>query len=188
MYDPLFDTGGHQPRGFDDYMDVYTTYTVVASSITLNCMYEGYFGPGTKDTVGHMQNSVISMSGTAGAPALSPVCVFIRKTVDSAASTSGGFQKVLETDRTNWTFLTATGGAKVIKSKGSTSDFFGKKKLVGSSEYTGTESTDPLEQWYYQVGVARASDDYPTGACKVCLIATVEYDVIFTQPKPLAAS
>lgn len=188
MYDPLWDASGHQPRGFDDYMDLYTNFTVLGSSCTANAMYEGYFGPGTKDTTGHLQNSVISMSGSAGAPALAPACVFIRKTTDSGATYSGGFQKVLETDRTQWTFLTGTGGDKVIKASGKTKDFFGKEFAVGAVGYFGTGSGDPTQQWYYQIGVARGSDDYPTGACKVTLIVTVEYDCVFTEPKPLSAS
>lgn len=190
MYDPLFDTGGHQPRGFDDYMDIYGTFTVVSSTLTLNVMYEGYFGPGTTDTLGALQNSVMSMSpsSTPGAPALSPACVFIRKCVGPDTISTGGFQKVLETDRTQWTFITGSGESKILKSKGNTKAFFGKEAQIGADGYTGTENSDPTNQWYYQVGVARMSDDYPSGDCKVSVIATVEYDCVFTEPKPLAAS
>lgn len=187
MYDPLFDTGGHQPRGFDDYMDVYGQFTVLASTISVNAMYEGYLGPGTKDTTGHLQNSVVAM-GATGAPALSPACVFIRKTTDSGATYTGGFQKVLETDRTQWVFLTHSDGAKTLKASGKVRDFYGKEAQIGAVGYFGTENGDPTQQFYYQVGVARASDDYPTGACKVTLIVSIEYDCVFTEPKPLAAS
>ena len=45
LYDPDTTVGGHQPRGFDEFMAAYTTFTVQGSKASCSFMYEGYDGP-----------------------------------------------------------------------------------------------------------------------------------------------
>jgi len=184
LYDPRMAVGGHQPRGFDDYMELYGKFTCPGAKIAINAMYEGYTGPSGKDSTGHAEQTIVSASD---APAVPPVCVFIRKSADPLSSGTT-FMKTLETDRTVWTFLSPQGETKVLRLKGNTKEFFGKEYQVGAEGYFGTDSADPTNQWQFQLGVARGSDDYPTGNCKVSILVTLEYDVVFTEPKPLSDS
>ena len=52
LYDPYIPTGGHQPRGFDNYMKLYKTYTCIASKINVTTHYLGGFGPVVGGTAG----------------------------------------------------------------------------------------------------------------------------------------
>jgi len=53
-YDPEVALGGHQPRGFDQFTDVYNTFTVLGSKISVSWMYEGYDGPSSVATLGNL--------------------------------------------------------------------------------------------------------------------------------------
>jgi hypothetical protein len=68
------------------------------------------------------------------------------------------------------------------------SDFYGKGALTGSEGYTGTATTDPDNEVFYEFWCGRVSDDYPAEMVKVVCYITIEYDVTFTQPKTLNAS
>lgn len=184
MYDPRIAFGGHQPRGFDDYMELYGKFTVLNASCAVNAMYEGYNGPTGKDSTGHAEQTIVSAND---APAMPAVCVYLRKAAEDLANGTT-FMKTLETDRTVWTFLSPQGETKTLGLKGTTKEFFGKEAVVGAALYTGSDTVDPVNQWQFQVGVARASDDYPTGDCKISIVVMVQYDVIFTEPKPLSDS
>ena len=41
MFDPQTAVGGHQPRGFDEFMEAYDMFTVMGSKISCSWMYEG---------------------------------------------------------------------------------------------------------------------------------------------------
>eukprot|EP01045_Picozoa_sp_COSAG04_P042478 COSAG04_NODE_13438_length_606_cov_0.792899_2_plen_75_part_01 len=45
LFDPDTSLGGHQPRGFDGFMEVYKKFTVKGSRISVTWSYEGYNGP-----------------------------------------------------------------------------------------------------------------------------------------------
>ena len=42
IQDPYAGIGGHQPRGFDQFMAIYETFTVLASSCKASCTNYGY--------------------------------------------------------------------------------------------------------------------------------------------------
>lgn len=42
VYDPYYPIGGHQPKGFDQWMNVYSHYNVVGSKINCKCVSTGY--------------------------------------------------------------------------------------------------------------------------------------------------
>ena len=54
MYDPYAGTGGHQPRGFDDFMGIYGKFTVLGSKCTAQFMYEAYDGPSLISAAGNL--------------------------------------------------------------------------------------------------------------------------------------
>ncbi|HIB64067.1 MAG TPA: hypothetical protein EYO33_02820 [Phycisphaerales bacterium] len=183
MYDPNSTGVGHQPRGFDEFMKVYKTFTVLGSSISVTYMYEGYNGPTQTSGAANLTQNIGAVADT---PALPPAVCGLPKGVD--ALTAGAAEKQMEKDRTKWTFLTGVSGVSTLRDTLKVSDFYGKQKLVGSDGYTGAANADPAEQILWQVWVGRGSNDYPDDTSKITTYVTIEYDAVFTEPVQLTAS
>jgi len=184
MFDPEAAVGGHQPRGFDELMELYNTFTVTSSKIMVNWMYEGYDGPSTKATIG---NYIQGKSDIDDCPALSPVICGVMRSADQYGS-SIDIQSQMEKDRTSWTVMTPQTGAKVSSANSKLSDFFGKQDLVAADGYSGSSTADPTNQAFYHIFAARGSDDYPADTVKLVAFVTIEYRATFSEPKPLEAS
>lgn len=184
-------TAGHQPRGFDEFMNVYRTYTVTGSKISVNFCYNGYDGPAALDTNTDtfLIKTVDGDAGTAsgGAVAASPpLVVGIHKGVTELAATDTAASS-MEQDRTVWRFMTPQDGAQTIGTAMKTSDFFGKDAIVGAEGYTGSITADADNLVYYTVWCARANNT-TAGVCMSVGYITIEYDVMFTEPKTLGES
>ena len=67
-FDPNLTGVGHQPRGFDQFMAGYETFTVTGSKISVNFVYDAYQGPSSEGTLGHMQNPGAPDFGAAVSP------------------------------------------------------------------------------------------------------------------------
>jgi len=187
LYDPVHAIGGHQPRGFDEFMSVYKSYTVLGSKISVNCFYEGYDGPSTTGGVpSHLTKKFGYDSNTVDVPALSPVICGLHKGIETLGAGTAAEQ--MEKDRTSWVVLTGSTGAKTLRGSLKTSDFFGKEALVGAEGYTGTDSSVTANEVYWEVWCGRASDNYPADTVQVVCYATIEFDAVFTEPKTLEAS
>lgn len=187
MYDPNVQVapGQHQPRGFDEFMAVYKTFTVHASTCSVSFMYEGYNGPSLKSALGNLTQSYQSTTENI-VPALTPVLCGLYKGTEALAAGTG--EEQIEKDRQTWTYITPQQGHKTLRTSCRISDFYGKPALTGAEGYTGSDSADPTEQVLYEVWAARVSNDYPAETTKVVGYVTIEYDATFTEPKALAQS
>ena len=183
MYDPQTAAGGHQPRGFDEFMEAYDMFTVRGSKISTSWMYEGYNGPSQITTLG---NLVQSVGSDTDVPALTPVCCGLHKGVE--ALSAGKAETQIEKDRTVWTFLNGQHGSKTLTTSLKVSEFFGKGATTGAEGYTGSSTADPDNEIFYELWCGRVSDDYPSETVKVVCYVTIEYDAVFSQPKTLNAS
>ena len=183
LFDPDTSLGGHQPRGFDEFMKAYETFTVKGSSCSCSFMYEGYDGPSLISATG---NLIKTMGEASNQPALTPMICGLHKGTDVLAAGTG--QEQIEKDRTTWTFINGVSGHKTLATKLKVSDFYGKPALTGAEGYTGNDSSDPTEQVFYELWCGRVSDDYPAEQTKVVGYVTIEYDVVFTEPRTLNAS
>jgi len=184
LYDPRHAIGGAHPRGFDEYMAIYNTFTVLGSKCSVTWMYEGYHGPAM--TAGVPAVLIQSTAENDTSPALSPMICGLHKGLETLSAGAG--EKQMEKDRTTWTYLTGTTGTKTLKQKLHVSEFFGKGTLVGSEGYTGTADSGPTEEIFWELWCGRCSDDYPQDTTKVVAYCTIEYDAVFTEPKTLGAS
>lgn len=183
LFDPNKTGVGHQPRGFDEFMEIYDTFTVTGSKISVSWMYEGYDGPSVVSLTGNL----LKTTGTGDSqPALTPMVCGLHKGLETL--TAGAAEEQMEKDRTNWTYITSQSGTRTLKQSLKVSDFYGKGALVGAEGYTGNKATSPTEEIFYELWCARAANDYPAEATKVVAYATIEYDCVFTEPKTLGAS
>ena len=187
MYDPNVQVGAgqHQPRGFDEFMAIYKTFTVHGSTCSVSFMYEGYSGPSLTSALSNLTQSVQTTTDNI-VPALSPILCGLYKGIEELAAGTG--QEQIEKDRMTWTYINGQQGHKTLRTSCKISDFYGKPALTGAEGYTGSDSADPTEQVLYEVWAARVSDDYPAETTKVVGYVTIEYDATFTEPKALAQS
>lgn len=188
LTDPYVGGANHQPRGFDQFMGVYRTYTVLGSKISVNFMYQAYDGPTEldNDTSTYLIKTVKEESNGAKAAALTPLMVGIHKGVTELGATESSSQ-VMEQDRTVWRAMTPQDGSLTVSTSMRTSDFFGKGTLVGAEGYTGTITSDVDNKIYYNVWMGRASGQ-TNGNVHAIGYVTIEYDVMFTEPKTLGES
>lgn len=184
IYDPNVTGTGHQPRGFDEFMDIYQKFTVLGSTCTVQFMYEGYDGPSLKAAAGNLTQN---RSSTDNVPALTPVSCGLHKGIETLAS--GTYTEQQEKDRTQWGYITGAGGEIcTLTGKGTTREMFGKKYSIAAEGYSGESLSDPDNKWYWEVWAGRVSDDYPQEQVKVVGNVVLQYDVVFTEPKTLGAS
>jgi len=185
MHDPQVSLGGHQPRGFDEFMDAYDMFTVLGSKITCSWMYEGYNGPSLTSSTGNLTQNILQNT-SAAVPALTPMVCGLHKGVESLSS--GKPEVQIEKDRTVWTFINGEGQHKTLSTSMKTSDFYGNGVATGAEGYTGSSTADPDNLVFYELWCGRVSDDYPAETTKIVCYAQIEYDAVFSQPKTLNAS
>jgi len=188
MTDPGITSGiNHQPRGFDDFLDIYNSYTVLGSSIAVTFVYKGYDGPSTldSDTDTYLIKATKTETNSANAPCLPPVVCGIRKGMTTAGAVTSS--NIMEQERSVWRFMTPQEGACTVRAKMRTSEFYGKHALVGAEGYTGTKIADAENQIVYDVWVGRANNA-TQGTVKVVAYLMIEYDVQFNEPKSLQQS
>lgn len=185
LYDPEVSVGGHQPRGFDEFIAQYKKFTVTSSKVSVTFAYEGYLGapPGVVDSTGAPVQQ-IEDTGANVAAAPSVICLVHKATGANVTGTINNFQ---EQDRTRWCTITPTGEAKTVRTSLTAREFFGKDFLVGSDGYTGTVAGSPTNLLYYHIMAGR-NDDGPSGKVHIQANIVVEYKVTFTEPKQLGES
>jgi hypothetical protein len=147
LFDPQVALGGHQPRGFDEFMKTYDMYTVHGSKCSGSFMYEGYLGPAKVSTTGNRIQSITD-GMTDQTPALTPVVCGLHKGVETLST--GTSEDQIEKDRTVWSFINGQQGHKTLSTSMKVSDFYGKGALTGSEGYTGTAGTDPDNEVFYE--------------------------------------
>lgn len=168
IYDPYVGTGGHQPLGADNWAQFYDHYTVLSSKATATFdVYSTLAGDGM---------------------------VIVAKVSDKASWAPTNIGTLIEQNETNYKFLTSRQGSRSI---GSVSASYNPKKMFSVTNpadehdlrgITGDIGTgaDPTENAYFHFGTAGMnSADDPTA---VNVRVVVEYRVLFTERKDLAAS
>jgi len=188
MFDPEVSLGGHQPRGFDQAMALYGAFTVLGSKISVNWAYAGYDGPAALDatTSAYLIKTVKTETTAGPASAGVPVMCGIYKGTEALANPSSAAQ-IMEHDRTVWKPMNHQQGGIITSASARIGSFFGNAKLVGNDSYSGTASADPAEQVEYTIWCGRTNGT-SAGVCAVTAYVTIEYDVVFTEPKVLQAS
>lgn len=184
LYDPFANIGGHQPRGFDELMQLYETFTVTDSKIAVNYMFEGYSGPSKVNTTGKYIQASQQETNVPAAQACIVGVFRSRETYGAGIPV----QEQMEKDRTTWAVLVPGNEGKIVSTKANMPQFFGKQDLVAAEGYSGTKTADPANELFYHVFCGRTSDDYPSDTTKVVAFVTVEFRATFTNPKPMAAS
>lgn len=162
LFDPDISGSGHQPMGFDQMMQIYTTYHVVRASITVTCMAE--------------------VSGAAVGLYLSPDTTSI---TDPIRLIENGLMKIVH-------LSASTGsGANRQASVSLTCDvpaYFGRRgtrSILNDDNLGGTAAANPFEGVYF--GVCTFCF-YSSAAVVVDYDVMLSYDAIFSEPRKLTVS
>lgn len=159
MYDPDITGTGHQPRGFDQYMQFYQHYTVIGSKlkatfVTNDATYTGL--------------SYVGLTQTGGAtPAITDIHTVIEKKSFKVNTVMGT-------------------RPRVVTSKCNLSKAFGQKVLQEDAN-AGTAAANPAEQWYFQV-MAGTNKVGVTDPDAMQVLIEIEYIAILHEPKDIGGS
>lgn len=159
LYDPFTSGGGHQPAGFDQYMQLYNEYLVIGSTIKVlfDCR------DATNDAM---------------------IGIFL----EDFSTTDVDFRVYIENGNGTWTGLanlTSGSNVKTLKHKADIS-YFSKQDIANEDSFTGTSSTNPDDTHYYHIVVAPVYTGDNLGSIN-CTVE-IKYDVIFRDPAKKALS
>lgn len=165
LYDPNYSGTGHQPSGFDQLMQWYNHFTVIASKIkvrhaprTGSNLTPAYFDVSLSDT-----NSLLFSTAT--------------ELLESRYASGSMYQ--VGTER-NY-----VGFNPFIVRRFDANKFFGIRDVTGLSQYRGDAATSPTEVAWWHVWVAPIYGNNPD---PMYFLAEIEYIAVFTEPKNIAQS
>lgn len=155
IFDPLALVGGHQPRGFDQIMAMYSHFVINASRIKVT------FVP---------TNSFASFGCN----------LFISQQRDAVAL--GNINDYLESDYTTWrsTPMTLNVPSITLTQRCNPLKFLGRKSLLNDPDLKGSAVADCPEQVVYHVGIAGIDPAQNIPQWQVQY--EVEYECAFIEP------
>jgi hypothetical protein len=162
-FDPNISGSGHQPIGFDQMMLFYNTYTVISSKISLEIL--------------NSNNTALSRAVLY----LSPDTVQI--TDANRIIENGLCRTKLLYPNVTWN------SAACLNLDCNIQSYFGRtndlRQLLQDGSLAGDAANNPPEQVYFAVG---AWDPFGTNSLSYFFNVTIEYDVVFWEPRKLIES
>lgn len=158
LYDPDFSGIGHQPRGFDQLMTLYSHFVVVGAKIHVTFMspYE--------ET--HTQNAIVGISTLNSSVVKTDVNDYLegRNTI---------YKPCVSTPETPMK-------CSLVKTF-STRKFLGRSKPLSDPELKGSTSGSPTEVAYFHCFVGETSGAIDPDATR--LVVHIEYSAVLIEPK-----
>ncbi len=158
LFDPDITGSGHQPLGYDQFMQMYDHYTVIGARARITAT--------NKDT---------------GTP------IQVIASIRDKTTTTTNIGQIIENGLNRWTtlgVLTSGNSTKTLTINFSTKNFFSKSPLQ-EADLQGTLNNNPVEQAYLHI-IVHPLDAVDTSP--VLFTIEIEYIAIMTEPKLLAQS
>lgn len=162
VFDPDFETGGHQPMGFDEAAAEYQHYAVYNSTLKATFMPKG--------SAGVTANMVVGAVKLQGSSALVPTNV----------------QHLLEGERTDRKIVLDKGKYATVTKNYDARRFFCRSDTDLPTALTALTSTNPADEAYYHV--CATGTDTITDPGQVQVLVEIEYYVKFYEPKAMVQS
>lgn len=159
LFDPNITGTGHQPRGFDQYMGLYTYYVVVASRIIAK------YAAAPAETLNQMIG-------------LAPIAIATENTDP---------KDYMEQQGNVYDFLRpgVSSASKTLKVEVDLKSWFGASSLMDDDLLRGDSGQNPSRQLYYHVWASGVQAVNPTA---IDVNVLIEYDVIFFTPAEVGSS
>ncbi len=164
LFDPDITGAGHQPAGFDQYMDFYDHYEVLSSKIVVKVI---------SPEVAATANQLIALVAIRDAPTAITLTT-IDDTIENGLSAWGVSGSGAST---------GSNGVMTLQNSFVKSSFFGNR---GGDTLVGSISSNPAEQAFFIIKVASAAEGNTSTA--TMMHYEVHYDVIFTERKRVLSS
>lgn len=161
LFDPNIDGGGHQPRGFDEFMDMYEKYTVIGSRI--------------KVTLAPISTGATNDSITYGA-----------NTRDGASVAEADYNNYLEQGNGQYQVSDINTRNPPVYATWSAKKFHAVRDPLNAGAFSGDNISNPDKGAHFHVW-AGATDQAsnPPAHSALCVI---EYIVVFHEPKDMVQS
>ncbi len=159
LFDPNVTGVGHQPYGYDQIAPMYDHWTVIAARMRV--------------TFTSFDQSTCMVAGISV------------KDTDTALTDK---ESTIEQGNTKWVTLGTKAGphsTQTITYDLNPNKFLGISHPLSSSLVRGTVGVDPVEGCYFHIWTGSGPTDDPGIVSAVC---TIEYTVVFTEPKNLGSS
>lgn len=158
LFDPDLTGSGHQPRGFDQYMQMYDHYTVVGAKCTVTFTNES--------------------TSNASMPIVCAVAL-----TDNNIPITAKYSDIMERADINSGVIAHPegGNATCKRSVGfGAKKFFGRTNIMDNDDLKGDAVSNPAEQAYFHIlnSISALSTDRG-----VNLGVVIDYLVVFTEPK-----
>lgn len=159
LFDPNFTSGGHQPRGFDQFMAMYDHYVVLGAKIILRA------------------------DNSANTP---PVNLMIR--IKDSTTTSVNPIDWLEDGYVRQSTIPGQsgGGMGTLTHSVNPAKFLGRSHPLSDPQLKGAVNLSPAEQAYFHLGAV--SSNTTTDLNGVFINVQIEYIVAFIEPKQPTSS
>lgn len=151
IYDPNFTAAGHQPAGFDQYMDMYNLYTVLGSVIKVT-----YYNTAS-------QQQIVGIS------------------VLPSTTTIPDQRRIIENGNTKWTTIGTPGSGQEVRVLSHQCDVakYSGQNIYSDDIWSATGGSNPTSQLYYHVwGVCV---DGVTDTLPINIAVEIRYDVCFRR-------
>lgn len=150
LYDPDVSGSGHQPLGFDEWMAFYDRYRVLASTCTVNTI-------NTNTTAGNnLQTTLIPTNQ------------------QTAIANADEAEELPDAEEANAGI--ATGPAEdMVRATKQTSTMVGVPNIKYATEYSGTATSNPTQQWYWRVYHEATNGTTLAGFVNINIVYTVEF-------------
>ena len=163
LFDPDRSLGGHQPYGFDEYMELYDHFVVLRSRIMVTFMTYG--------STNTQSDNVICAVGLR----------------DTTTSTTDMMLKI-EMGRGEWSVVGNSAGGNSSATLTMSCDvgaYLGRRDVLSDPDLKGSSTADPTEECFYEINVASldGADPPPLDA-----LVVIEYDVAYIEPRRLIGS
>lgn len=164
LFDPYYPIGGHQPKGFDQWMAVYNHYNVLGAKINVKCVstqsHNCCWGVTLTPDNGTMNNLTLT---------------------EALENRYNRGAKYISWD--NGTF--ATRNNKPLTCTYSQKKQFGKNSTQ-KGDLTGDAANNPTEKQFFEVWLGKIQGD--TSVKTLDFIVTIDYIALFTEPRLLPQS
>lgn len=164
LFDPYYPLGGHQPKGFDQWMAIYSHYNVIGAKITVKLASSG-------------SNNVAW-----------GVC----RTPSPSQMANRSLTYILENRyQKNVRYLSWNNNTNVTMNNRGLTASYSQKKVFGKNSaqkenLTGSIEANPTEGQYFEIWVAPVQGD--TNIKTLDFVVTIDYIALFTEPKVLIQS
>lgn len=168
MYDPNVTGTGHQPSGFDQNMAFFDHYTVIGSRIKAK-----FFDANGSNGIPAYFDVLLTDNGTTAGTFTNAA-----EMIESRLA-NGDRVKQIGTER-GYNFYDPW-----VTREFNAQKFFGKKDIVGASQYRGDASANPSEQAFYEVCAASIASNNPDA---MTMLVVIDYIAVLTERKDIASS